>query len=215
MDTIYLQNVGYKGNVAKEELNIDIKSFTYKFEFGSSYLLDTTSSRAGWALSWLIGGALVPQSGNIYLNDKLVSRNELRGISWLIRFDHIKRMGFITQSIRRQIRSGIEKPRYTHQLNEENIIKYFKLTQETYNRPITQLGSEAWRASCAIGFANGKRIFCFPDMGIFRPSLIKEYRTLWFEDVIKFLKSSGSLILYPAPLSKDIEGVFDHNIDFL
>lgn len=46
--------------------------------------------------------------------------------------------------------------------NAQDIMGMFEIAPFRFERPLKAVGNECWRAMAAIGFANGKQIFCFP-----------------------------------------------------
>lgn len=214
MKTISLTNIHYDGTLGSYSIDktpVKLNGVSCEFEFGKSYLLDGVGA---WALSWIIAGALRPSSGDIYLDGERVGQPGLRKISWLVRYDEIKRFGLFHQSVRSQIRAGIRNPNHASALpDEREIMQRFQLTSERYNRPLSQLSNEAWRASCAIGLAAGKKIICWPDIDYLRPRFIDEYRSLWLEDVLSYLKSFNVMIVMPAKMTPGAEGLFDKMIE--
>ena len=203
MKKIYVNNIQYAGNLHSHDVTDPLEKLTCELEFGKVYGLQGSIGDGAWTLSWIIGGLLTPDQGTLLLDDKKINANYLRKISWIVRYDEIKRFGFISQSVKAQIQSGITE------LREENLINSFYLTPERYTRKLSQQSSEAWRSSCAIGFAHGKKIFCFPHMSYIRPKFITEYRSLWLEDMLNFLKVSGSLVLFPSEFNSTEIDMFD------
>lgn len=51
-----------------------------------------------------------------------------------------------------------EKSKYT----SDNIRELFRMDSERFERPISGLGNEIFRAMAAIGYCNNKEIYCFP-----------------------------------------------------
>jgi hypothetical protein len=169
--------------------------FSYEFSFGRSYLLDCAEAGGGWALSWIIGGLLEPTRGTIYRNQFIFSSQERRRTTWCVRHSEIKRFGlFRNWSVRSQIRYGLRTNPNPFLKTEAAIMQAFKLTLGRYGRPLRQFSHEGWRASCAIGLANGRSIFCFPYLDY----LIPEYFDLWLKDMVDLLRDSGALVLIPA-----------------
>jgi hypothetical protein len=199
--------ISFQGTVDKLPGDESLSEFTYTFKFGKSYLLNGLPGSGAAAISWLAGGAITPDSGTMYLNDVLIQPAQLRDISWLVRRDTVKQFGLFTRSVKSQIQRGLQK--YPSSYSVQDIKEHFKLTEDRYTRKLRQLSHEAWSASCAIGFAHAKKIFCFPHIDHYRPGLIREYRTLWLENNIQFLTDNGALVLCPAPLSEDARLLFD------
>lgn len=108
-----------------------------------------------------------------------------------------------------QIRHGLRTCHNQYLQSEAEIIERFKLTSERYHRPMRQLSHEAWRASCAIGLAQGKKIFCFPYMD---HKMIDEYHDLWLKEMIDLLRDSGALVLIPSVATQSSKKLCDEII---
>lgn len=208
MNKIKLVDVQFSGRF-ENKLSGHLTSIDYEFDFGKAYLIEGSKNFASWILSWLISGKIEPDSGNILLDDVTETQTKIREQSWAVRYDQIKQWGLFDKTIGWQVRVGLQSQLVTNGSSEEEIIEAFKLTPERYNRKLSQLSNEAWRASCAIGYAYGKRVFCFPDMDYLSPNFVKEYRKLWLEDMLRFLTTSNALIIMPSSFSDPLDGLFD------
>ncbi len=204
MSTLELQAVTSKGIFhpkTKELLYGPLTNFNYTFTFGKSYLLDSGESGAGQTLSWIIGGELEQEGGSITQNGVPYTLFERKQDAWCVRYSALKTKKFSVKesTVREQIQHGLKVTQAQYPRTEADIVKQLYLTQERCDRPLRQLSNESWRASCAIGFANGKKIFCFPYLG---SGFIENYYSLWLKEMLGFLKSSGALILVPATAHK-------------
>mgnify|MGYP001297431209 CR=1 FL=1 len=208
---LILENINFNGDLSIvdriERPQVSISQLSYEFEFGKVYHLASERHWEMWALSLLVAGAIVEQSGVVKFNDNICSVCQRQEISWRVGYTHIKRFGLFWQNIKSQILSGIRRGNRYH-LSEADYILNFKLTPSRYLRYITQVSSEVWRASCAIGLAHDKQIFCFPPMQLHR-DFIKEYGKLWLFDMLTFMKSLNCLILLPLPIDMDTSGFCD------
>ncbi|MBK8025637.1 MAG: hypothetical protein IPK19_30655 [Chloroflexi bacterium] len=211
---ISIRGLSFQGEIKSKGRRLvseKLVGFQAIFQFGRSYLLNASVGDGAWALSWIVGGELQEQSGKLELDGNLYTRADRRKAAWLVRFSEIRRFGLFSTSVEAQIRHGLfdtsSQDRYRG--SERQIREDFNLTPGRYRRPLSQLSSEAWRASCAIGLANGKKIFCFPHMDYLRPNFVDEYRHLWLEDTLTYLKKSGALVLFPAMLTPANDGLCD------
>ncbi len=212
MSDLSLRNVSYKGTIyhrGRPLLSEEIERFDGEFQFGKSYLLNAPVGKGAWLLSWMIAGEFQPKQSEIELNRQPFSSEARKSEAWLVRFSEIKQFGFLEQSVKAQIRHGLKNFKNPYLKSEREIIDRFKLSSERYDRPLRQLSSEGWRASCAIGLANGRHIFCFPHIEYLRPKLIEEYRYLWFEEMLNLLKSAGALVILPTAFTDEIAGLCD------
>ncbi|HEX2619028.1 MAG TPA: hypothetical protein VHL11_02745 [Phototrophicaceae bacterium] len=196
---------GMMGRGGRNTIPEKLNTFNYEFLFGASYLLNCKPGEGGWALSWIVGGLLKPTSGIIRLNET----NYLLKDAWGVRESEIKRWGFGNQPVEYQIKTGLKSNARSHLTTEDEIMKRFHLTPERYKRPLHQLSHEAWRASCAIGYASGKKIFCFPYLS---GDFINTYYDLWLKDLIDLLRDTGALVLVPADLADTLRNLCDVNV---
>jgi ABC-type multidrug transport system ATPase subunit len=199
MDKLSVHNLSFRGycypkyKTAFETLT----NFTYQFSFGKSYFLASEIGHGGWALSWIISGLLEPDEGLILLDSLPFTRQQRRKISWCVRRDQIKRFGlFQNMNLQEQIRHGLRTTPDTYLKSEAEIIERFHLSEGRYKRLLRQFSNEGWRASCAVGLAHGKKLFCFPYVDY--PRVIEEHYPFLLKDVIDLLRDSGALVLIPG-----------------
>lgn len=92
----------------------------------------------------------------------------------------------------------------------EKIIELFGLSKDRLSYKVEELSWERWRASMAIGFAQGKSIYCFPWCS-----------TMWINDLIlnsgihrciDIVKKYGSIIIIPTSKTESIEYLVDEVI---
>lgn len=209
MRTLSVSKVNYNGYIGKqpiESVRDRLTWFTYDFNFGKSYLLHGELWDGGWALSQMIAGLLEPDTvivqseyGQILLDGVQYPTAQRKKDVWVVPRSEIKRFGlFQNMTVQEQIHHGLKNNPHPYLKSENEYIERFGLTPERYTRPFTMLSHERWRANCAVGLANGKKIFCFPYIEYVRPEFIEEYYDLWFKDIVDVLRDSGALVLIPA-----------------
>ena len=198
-----VKNISFHGAVVPNAQILTVETlsnFSHDFNFGKSYLLACKEGQGGWALSWIIGGQLKPNSGEVFRNDILYEIKDRQKDVWCVRHTEIKRFGiFRNMSLKAQIRYGLRTGRSQYLKSEQEIIDNFELSEGRYNRRLRQFSYEGWRASCAAGLANGKQIFCFPyihnDSRFYEESYASHLK-----ETIALLRTSGALVLVPADL---------------
>jgi hypothetical protein len=195
MDVINLQNVAY--NPSKSTPWHSLTSITCALTFGKAYLLDGWQWDGGETLSWIIGGVIEPSYGKLSKNGSPYVLSERQDESWCIRKSTVKAIKFPFRqlSVRDYVRHGLKTAANSHFKSEEEIVRQFMLTPERYKRPLRTLSHEQWRASCAIGAAHGKKIYCFPYLG---PDFVNRNYPQWFKRLIDLLKDIGALVLVPT-----------------
>ena len=186
-----------------------LAQFSYEFEFGKSYLLNAKLRRGAWALSWLIAGIFKPTGGKIYLDGKIYEQEARRRDSWCPPSDEIKRWGRFYQTVQHQVQHGLRHNPKPYFSTEEEYMKHFIPEVTRYKRKMRSLSNAKWRASCAIGLANGKKLFCFPYIDFVRRGFFVEYNDLWFKRHVEILCDSGALVLIPAQHDHETEGLCD------
>ena len=211
MEVLDSYNLRFEGTInpgASHLVHEKLRSFSHAFSYGKSHLLDSGLGEGGWALSWILGGILDPDFGEITRNDLNYAVEERRKDAWCVRHDRIKvrRFSFREPTVREQIQYGLKTVSGQYLKSEQEVMERFHLTAERYVRPLRQLSHEAWRASCAIGLVNGKRVFCFPYMD---PGFIEDYYKIWLKEMLDLLTDSGALVLFPARAKKAAQGLCD------
>lgn len=209
MDIINVDNLEFNGVIRNEfgrMYHEKLKTFSHNFSFGRSFLLSTEIAQGGWAVSWIVGGELEPLRGTLSKNGQEYKASARKADSWLVRKSEIKTFWMKHQTVQMQILHGLQKNHQLYHRSEDELKQQFQLTDERYQRPLHQLSHEAWRASCAIGLANGKKIFCFPYV---ESSTIEEYYNLWFKDIVNLLKEAGCMVLIPSLITERTAGLCD------
>ena len=197
METLKVRNLDYDSKKRDKFQFESINSISRTFTFGRSYLLDGWPWDGGETLSRIIGGVLKQDYGTLLKNGMAYSVQEQQKEAWCVSLSQIKvnRFSFAAPTIQQQIQHGLKTTASPYFVTEEDYVQYFHLTPERYQRRMHQLSNEGWRASCAIGLANGRRIFCFPYL---RPDFINEYLDLWLKEMLDLLKRTGALVLVPT-----------------
>lgn len=136
--------------------------FNYQFKPGV-YLIEGECATGGWALSMILTGKYKMFEGKIFLNDVDVTYKQLEQSSCYVGTDAKLKKGFGlgALTVKEQIEYGVSKG-LSFSTNVEEIKEKFALSDERFNRGIRYISGERWRASMAIGYALGKKIYCFP-----------------------------------------------------
>lgn len=97
----------------------------------------------------------------IYIDKKEITLNELQKMTYYVayaedKFPHNIFRTTVEQHIKRALRKN--KTKYSY----DNIVDMFELKKTFLERRILALSHNMWLYSFAVGFAEGKKIFCLP-----------------------------------------------------
>ncbi|MBO7632652.1 MAG: hypothetical protein J6S78_10035 [Lachnospiraceae bacterium] len=160
-----------------------------EFETGKSYGLISEYMQGCMYVSYLLGGRIEPEKGaSIYIDGKKTDASGLEAISWNIEPYYEKYKDFV---VRKSVEKALEKRMVPETF--EQIAETFTLTEARYDRKLSQLSGERWRASTAIGYASGKKIF-------FGPYQCSEFyaRMHRLPEITRFLTERGCMVVLPA-----------------
>ena len=79
----------------------------------------------------------------------------------------------------------------------------FRISEERIDRNIKYVSGERWKASAAIGYANGRRIFCYPWMNSRDVELLKEQLSY----VVDYLIHSDCIVIFPTTKEENIKKI--------
>ena len=175
----------------------------HTFETGKSYGLISEYMQGCMYLSYLIGGKIELKDGlEIYIDDRKTNAAGLDDISWNIEpyYENYKNL-VVKKSIEKALKQGFVSDTF------EQIAKAFVLTEPRYDRKLSQLSGERWRASTAIGYASGKRIFYGPYKSSNHYSSMNQ-----LPEITRFLTDHDCMVLLPVGSDKYIPECVDECI---
>jgi ABC-type dipeptide/oligopeptide/nickel transport system, ATPase component len=159
-----------------------LQNNSFEFCVGNLYGIIGEFGDGGAALSCGLTGNADFYEGRIYIDDEEETISNIIKKSWYIGYDlYGSQKTLKRKTIKEQIRDGI---RANHcDLSVETIQNMFYVSEERVGRSIKKVSGERWKASIAIGYAYGKKIFCYPwmnsrDVEHLREQMIKNIRTL-------------------------------------
>lgn len=186
---------------------------------GMIYVIVGDFGNGGWALSYLLAGKglLLELNNDLFkINGVIATQKSLQNIACYIG-EGVAEAPFKTRkaypnkiirkflgikTVAQRIEEGINQSGSKYKLNE--IANLFDLTGIAENderngrihRPLEYQSNEVWRASMAIGFAFGKKLFCCPWMqgGLYSNYIIGEYNRKY----IQILKEHNAIVLIPV-----------------
>ena len=181
----------------------------FEFHVGKFYGIVGEFGDGGEALSYGMAGKADICKGEVYVDDRKSSLEFLFQNSWYIGSDLKVPKWYPKKkkTIKWQIAYGARKFKQEH--DADTIQRLFRVSDERVNRNINFVSGERWKASAAIGFANGRRIFCYPWMNTRDVRLLKEQMA----GTIEFLLASKCIVILPTTTERNVEAVFpEHEI---
>ena len=166
ISNINVQNNGYvhcKSNFYSAHDTLSINS-QYTFSVGVNRLIGEIDS-GNWAISYLLSmyehrsdDFILFAPPEVYINNQLVSLKELSKYSCYM--DRLHPLFSENDSVRKTVMKGLKYSKLNCSCDDVKALFY--LDEERFERPISGVGNEIFRAMAAIGFSYGKEVFCFP-----------------------------------------------------
>ncbi len=115
-----------------------------------------------WAVSYLISMyAHKPESFTLFscsVNNNELSLEELSHISCYM--DNIYPLFDTDTTVYDMVCSGIKSNGLS--IEADQVRELFMIDKERFNRPLSEVGNEVFKAMAAIGYCYNKKVFCFP-----------------------------------------------------
>ena len=127
---------------------------------------------------------------NVLVNNDTMSLIELS--EYTCYMDGIYPLFSTKQTIRKLVSKGIKK--YGMKKTPEDIRDMFHIHPERFERPLSGVGNERFKAMAAIGFSHGKQVFCFPWLSKMR----FEYYHGNMTDLLSVLESLQKIVILPV-----------------
>lgn len=213
MEKVVLEDISVGGecNLFHHGLVKDcLSNESFEFYKGCLYGIIGEFGNGGAALSCGITGNTNFYSGKIFVDNEEVSIEYLNKNSWYIGNDRaninkhrlFKRKTKINKdTIKAQILKGINDSKCN--LEYEEIKRLFKISDERVDRNIRYVSGERWKASAAIGYANRKKIFCYPWLNSKDIELLHDQ----IKQTVDVLLKSGCIVIIPTTKKENIEGI--------
>lgn len=196
--SIKVHNEGYvycKSNFycAQDILSNDLK---YTFSTGVNELVGEIDS-GNWAISYLLSmykyssdDFVLFEQPKLILNDEVVSLSDFSTLSCYM--DKLYPLFSNNDSVRNLVSKGLEYSKLNN--CSDDIKKMFCIDDERFERPLTGVGNEIFRAMAAIGYSYKKEIYCFPWLSNYR---FESYREN-LGDLLEMLKNLGKIVILPV-----------------
>lgn len=176
-----------------------LHNYSFEFQVGNLYGVVGEFGNGGAALSCGLTGNTDFYEGRIYIDDKEETISNIIKNSWYVGYDlYGSHNPFRRKTIKEQIEAGV---RATHcELSAKTIQDIFYVSEERVGRNIKKISGERWKASIAIGYAYGKKIFCYPWMNSRDVEHLKEQMA----KNIKILIDNKCVVVLPTTKEENV-----------
>ena len=147
-----------------------LHSSQYEFVNGINELVGEIDSGI-WGISYILSMYKnKPKDFTLYNTPEIIVDDMLVSIGDFVKcscyMDQSYHLFSTKQSVRKMVESGIRKTKIN--FLPEDIRNLFLISQDRFERPISNTGHECFKAMAAISYCYGKQVFCFPWMSKIR-----------------------------------------------
>ncbi len=179
-----------------------VAHISYSFTSGT-YVIEGECATGGWALSSILSGR-EEFDGQVVLDGNVCSQKQLMTNYGCYVGDGLIKSSLFSKrrSVKDQIEFGVSKGK-SFGYTAEQIKDMFGLSDERYLRTIEQTGIERWRSSLAIGYANGRIIYCFSWMNSLKLSELKKC----LQECLPILDKINAIVLIPTTFGSSLTDI--------
>ena len=185
----------------------------FEFSSGNLYGIIGEFGEGGAALSCGITGNTDFYEGKVYFDGIEKTIKDVVDISWYIGNDLYQYRKNMVFGIKPKINKRTIKEQIEHGVHCKltdtdfsSIQKMFCISSERINRNIYFVSGERWKASAAIGYANGKKVFCYPWMNSKDIEHLKEQ----LSHTVKVLLDADCIVIMPTTKEENIKKITDN-----
>lgn len=177
----------------------------FEFERGKLYGILGEHGEGGGGLSWLLSGRDVIRDEKITVFGKEYKMGETVEEGWYLG----EGIPGMDKTARKEIAAALKMSKSG--LSVQDIVDKFHLTEDRLDVKVRYYSWEIWRLSAAIGYALGKKIFCFP--AIDTHMIIELVRNTAFYIYVEKLRREGCILLLPSSNREILENLADEIIE--
>ncbi len=178
---------------------------TFNFEEGKMYGILGEHGEGGGGISWLLSGRDVIRDEKITVFGKEYKEGETVEEGWYLG----EGIPSMDKTARKEISAALKMSKSS--LSVQDIVEKFHLTEERLDVKVRYHSWELWRLSAAIGYALGKKIFCFPAIDTYM--LIEIVVNTAFYIYVEKLRREGCILLLPSSNREILESLADEIIE--
>lgn len=177
------------------------------FEKGKIYGIICEHGAGGESIARLLSNTTSLKGERVLIDDVEVETSTIEKFGW-----YLGKVLYSRGLIKRELsfRQALEMAIKEHHVYEniDDIVKEFHLTLGRLDYSLScNCEWERWRMSMAIGYANNKKIYCFPWM-----DTLQFYDCLYNSSVFRFFKKftkEGAIIILPTSRKENVNGFAD------
>jgi ABC-type dipeptide/oligopeptide/nickel transport system, ATPase component len=132
---------------------------------------------------------------DIYGSHSPLFRRKTKGEPLYYEYNMLRRR----KTIKEQIETGVQENRCD--LNANTIQEMFELLESRLGRSINYVSGARWKSSIAIGYAYGKKIFCYPWMNSKDVRIMEEQ----IRKNIEILTDNNCFVVFPTTKEENIK----------
>lgn len=166
IETIKISNDGYVrcNSCFYSVLDILSNNTEYSFSVGTNRLCGEIDSGV-WAISYLLSMySSKPKDFVLFEKPELEINGNITTLNTVLQYscymDNLYPLFSTKASIRKLVTKGIKANQLDY--STDDIKNLFNIDSERFERPLSCVGNEVFKAMAAIGYCHGKQIFCFP-----------------------------------------------------
>ncbi len=162
----------------------------------------------GESIARLLSNTTPLKGEKVFVDDVEIGASTIEKLGWYLGKVLYSR-GLIKRelSFRQALEMAMKEQHYYEKVDD--IVKEFHLTPSRLDYSLSQNCEwERWRMSMAIGYANNKKIYCFPWM-----NTLEFYDCLYNSSVFRFFKKltrEGAIIILPTSRKENVNKLVDH-----
>lgn len=172
------------------------ESSVYDFSVGVNYLYGDIDS-GNWAISYVL--SMYPyliRKPPLFLPAEAVVNGNKMTLKDLAKYTCYMDCAYPLFSSKKTVHQlvvrALKKTGMAH--TAEEIREKFQLDQARFERPLSQVGNEIFRMMAAIGYCNGKQVYCFPWLSKMR---FESYH-LQITSTLDILQSLDKIVIVPV-----------------
>ncbi len=178
---------------------------SFLLEKGKMYGFLGEHGEGGGGISWLLSERAKLEDEKVNVFGKEYGKGETVEEGWCLG----EGIPGMDKTARREIAAALKMSKSS--LSVQDIVDKFHLTEDRLDVKVRYYSGEIWRLSAAIGYALGKKIFCFPSLDTLM--LVELVRSAAFFIYFEKLRREGCILILPSSNREILESLADEIIE--